>query len=673
VYLSIDVITTTEVIIPFDYISYKRPDYSSVADIPLTSLNTNNGTNILPLMNSIAGVYVHSGALNTNRITIRGIGARTPFSTRNIKMYYNDIPISGGDGESLMEDLDMSSFDKIFIVKGPAGTTMGAPLGGAIVLDNYEWFKNTKFTSDFLVGSYGLWRTNQRFQFRQPNVALQGFINNTISEGYRDNNEYQRQSAGVNGKIKLDAYNNISFVGHHIRLRGEIPSSLNADDFANNPEIAAFTWNRTQGFEDYHRTILGLNHTFHTSPKSNSDFIVSTSIFGNLRNQYEVRPFNILQDETNNGGLRFMLGYEDKTQDNFQWQGKIGTELLNENYAWQTFENVDFGTQGSEIANNIEQRRFANVFTEWQATLIKSLNLTVGLNLNNTQYTLEDNNQDTIDQSGSHNYGWIASPKFGINYTFDEFYLAKLQIYANYSHGFSMPSVEETLLPDGLINPDLQPESGWNLEVGTKGNLLDGKILYDFTIYRMLIDNLIVAERIDADSYVGVNAGRTQHDGVEMSIQYLANFLYSQLKLSGTYSFNDYQFLEFIDDNNDYSGNQMTGVPTNLANFNIIWQGKEQYPFYATLQYQFVDEMPMRDDNSIYSDSYQLINTKVGYQLSWKNISIDVYAGINNLLDEKYASMIAINAGSFGGNLPRYYYPGLPRNFYTGVRLGMEL
>jgi iron complex outermembrane receptor protein len=83
-----------------------------------------------------------------------------------------------------------------------------------------------------------------------------------------------------------------------------------------------------------------------------------------------------------------------------------------------------------------------------------------------------------------------------------------------------------------------------------------------------------------------------------------------------------------------------------------------------------VDAFPMRDDNSVYSDSYAVLNMKFGYRKtlgsSW---DIEVFGGIRNVLDEQYASMILINAGSFGGNAPRYYYPGLPRNFYGGVSL----
>ena len=91
---------------------------------------------------------------------------------------------------------------------------------------------------------------------------------------------------------------------------------------------------------------------------------------------------------------------------------------------------------------------------------------------------------------------------------------------AQLSHGFSPPSVEETLTPDGQINPDIQPETGWNYEIGSRGSLFSQKLSYDIAIYTMQIQNLLVARRTAEDAFVGVNAGKTTHNGLEVSLNY---------------------------------------------------------------------------------------------------------------------------------------------------------
>lgn len=673
-----------DIVIPFDAISKNKPTFAATEDIPLNIQNINNGTNVLPLLNSVAGVYVHSGALNTNRITIRGIGARAPFSTRNVKMYYNEIPINSVDGESVMEDLDVSSFDKIHIIKGPSATTMGVPLSGALVLGNYDWFTSSEAQASITLGSYGLWRQTTNLRLRGDRTAINLFYNDTKSEGYRDNNQYDRKSGGFNFKYNPNARHSFHAIGHFAHLNAQIPSSIDSATFANAPQSAASNWASVRGYEAYYRGIIGLNHTYLLDNlDSKNSFSWSNSLFSNFRDQYEVRPFNVLSDDVVNVGIRSVMNYYNTNASRLNWKLTAGTEHLTEWYDWQTYEILANATQGDLLADNFETRQTTNLFTQlnlgWLDAMqgLERFSVSVGINANRTRYDLEDRfTQDSINQSGSHFYKWIYSPKLSISHTFSKYYLYKNVIYANISHGFSLPSVEETLLPDGLINPDLLPETGWNFEVGTKGNLFDGRILYDFTIYRMLINNLIVADRIDADSYVGVNAGETQHDGLELTLAYNYKTILGNLNLRGSYTNNNFKFVDFNDDGEDYSGNDLTGVPANTFNFRLQWQGAQRLPLFAMLAYQFVDEMPIYDNNSLYTSAYHFVNAKVNYEWhiplnsnTLQPVIFNTFIGVNNLFDEHYAAMIAVNARSFGTAAPRIYYPSLPRNWYAGFDL----
>jgi iron complex outermembrane receptor protein len=58
-----------------------------------------------------------------------------------------------------------------------------------------------------------------------------------------------------------------------------------------------------------------------------------------------------------------------------------------------------------------------------------------------------------------------------------------------------------------------------------------------------------------------------------------------------------------------------------------------------------------------------------GYEKTIKHISIALTSGIQNLFDVRYASMVQINAIAVGNQSPRYYYPGLPRNYKSQVSL----
>ncbi|TAE52404.1 MAG: hypothetical protein EAZ89_08480, partial [Bacteroidetes bacterium] len=56
----------------------------SVSVVTPRELARDNGLALTPALNRVPGVYMHSGTLSTHRITIRGIGSRSPFGTNKI-------------------------------------------------------------------------------------------------------------------------------------------------------------------------------------------------------------------------------------------------------------------------------------------------------------------------------------------------------------------------------------------------------------------------------------------------------------------------------------------------------------------------------------------------------------------------------------------------------------
>jgi iron complex outermembrane receptor protein len=59
------------------------------------------------VLNKIPGINMQ--LLNTNRISIRGIGARSQYGTSRIKAYFQNIPLTSGEGDTTIEDIDMET------------------------------------------------------------------------------------------------------------------------------------------------------------------------------------------------------------------------------------------------------------------------------------------------------------------------------------------------------------------------------------------------------------------------------------------------------------------------------------------------------------------------------------------------------------------------------------
>ena len=84
-------------------------------------------------LNLLPGINMQSGALNTNRLVIRGIGSRSPYSSTKIRAYLGAIPLTNGAGETAVEDLDLSTVASVEVIKGPASGFYGSGLGGTLL------------------------------------------------------------------------------------------------------------------------------------------------------------------------------------------------------------------------------------------------------------------------------------------------------------------------------------------------------------------------------------------------------------------------------------------------------------------------------------------------------------------------------------------------------------
>ncbi|MBU3822651.1 TonB-dependent receptor [Flavobacteriaceae bacterium XHP0103] len=670
--LEIDISELNEVVINANQLPKRLKKATNTVNIVSTEdIQKANNTIIAPTLNRIPGVFMQSATLSTNRITIRGVGARNLFGTAKIRAYFKDIPLTNGSGETNIEDFELTSIARLEIDKG-ASTIYGVGLGGTIHLTPQNAYLNqANANGEFMFGSFGLIKETVNLNYGSTKNSFRAIYSNTHSDGYRDNNEYDRQTFTLSTNHFLGENDELSFLMSYVDLFGYIPSSINENAYINNPSSAAFTWRQAKGYEDSQRAIFGLswNHRYNDNLKQ------STSIFSSFRNGYEPRPFDILDEKTFAIGLRSRLigntNIFDKTLD---WT--LGGEIFRDNYRYGTFENLyeDYppGTgsvEGGPLTDFKEKRSYFNLFFESNYALTEKTTLSLGLNYNQTSYDLDDRfmaSASDPDQSGSYKFNGILSPKFGISHLFAD----NISVYSNISHGFSPITLDETLMPDGQINQDLKPETGWNFEVGTRGSLIQNKLFFNLSLYRLDIKNLLVSRRTAQDQYIGINAGRTQHDGIEASLNYnILNKESFKLSTFASYTLNNYKFKEFVDDTNDYSGNDLTGVPSDVFNAGIDFSSK--IGFYGNINFQYVGSMPILDDNSLYSDSYKLTNLKVGYKINFidNKLTCNAFYGLNNIFDEKYASQILINTSGFGGSAPRYYYPGEPVNYFAGINI----
>ncbi len=621
-----------------------------VSRIPTADIQVNPAITMEPLLESVPGIWMQSGAPNTNRISIRGVGNRQPFATSKLKVYLGEIPLTNGVGESSIEDIDPMLYNGIEVWKSPSSALWGSGLGGMIHLSP-AWEGPSGPRVSTTIGSFGLLNLRLLHRIRYDSAGMHQTVVHTqraFQDGYRNNNQYQRLGLTLMHNSRINRKVDLHFFGHLIRLEAGIPSSLTLTDFLLNPEMAASNWQAVRGGEEYVKGIGGLHGRYLISP----DWTYNISVFGQTNPAYEVRPFNILDSQYRMAGTRQRISFAPDPASLITG----GLEFSGERYAWQTYEVLEKGNQGPLLNDQVEKRTQIYVFLHYETEILPGLRSVLGASFARTDQRLEG--KKFSQQS--------FNPTLGLDYVLSP---SGISLFTSLSRGFSPIALSDALASDGTLKTALNPEKGWSLEVGARYRSPEDKFRIQLAAYRMRISDLFVQKRITEDQFIGANAGRTIHDGIEVEGTWrFAN----TLRVDFAYSYADHRFGDFVDGNADYSGNALTGSAPHMLRNTLSWT------FLKTsriaLAHRYISRVPINDANTVYGDAFHRFDLRFDTRLPFfgKPSGLHVSAGLNNVFDVRYASMFQVNAVAFGNAEPRYYYPGLPRHWFFRIGYGIE-
>jgi iron complex outermembrane receptor protein len=321
------------------------------------------------------------------------------------------------------------------------------------------------------------------------------------------------------------------------------------------------------------------------------------------------------------------------------------------------FQTLDGGAPGSSLGGRTENHFYYFAFAQWKRSWDERWTTEASINVRASRYQ----QQTIINREIKFDPFYL--PGFSLYFTASD----AVQLHARINRGISQPAPSASV-ENSFNNFDpLRPAYGWNKELGIQWK--QATFNSRLTVFRMDVEDALVVRMDDQGVPFFFNGGSAIHQGIEAQFNYSwptsAN---SRLSYRCNYTLAAYRFKDFIDDQNDFSDNRIPGVPQHRWQNRLSWQG-QKLQFSATLD--MADEQFVDDANTTTADGYTLLHCRVAYDLMTSGKSLQIYAGINNLLDEAYVSMVQVNASGFGGALPRSFYPGQPRYFYLGANYGL--
>lgn len=625
-------------------------------------LDRGDRVNLAPVLNTLAGVRVDQAYMDNSRISLRGEGLRSNYGIRNVGIYVDGIPLNEADGFARLEGLDPDILGEAQVVKGPASSLYGAGVGGDVLFNTLRPAANdTLLGVSGLAGSYGLYRAEGSVQADLGNGGVLLNYGNQWFGGYVNHNSNNHSFATALGTFYPGGKDTLTVLANQSNEQALIASPETLAQFTGSPRAGVAADNLYNLHHNELWTRFGAsNHYVFNDQWENQTTLYASSFNMDRAFADTVAYAAYLEKVMQNAGGRTQWTFKtDFGQVETRFSG--GGELMNEYGTYDYFFN-NHGVPGAfgYIVQGTQQHY--NLFLEGDANLERKTFLTAGLNYNSTGYTL---NLLTSQTNNSVNFNPTACFRVAASHVFNEAF----SVYGDVSQGFSPPAFDEMKNPfTGTLLTNLQPELATQYEIGSRGSVLDKNLAYDLSLYLLDASQELVQQTVNFVSEF-VNAGATNHKGVEVSLSYClvndpAPFL-TLVKPWVAYSYQHYLFTQYAYNGVSYSGNQITGNPENQLNAGLDVETRPGFYLNANLQY--VDRYPINDANSLWNNAYELLSAKAGFRrMIGKFLKIDAFTGGENLLNQSYAAFVAFNA-----NNGAYFDPGAGQSFYGGLNLSL--
>ncbi len=245
----------------------------------------------------------------------------------------------------------------------------------------------------------------------------------------------------------------------------------------------------------------------------------------------------------------------------------------------------------------------------------------------------------------------FVTPKLGLVFEAAE----NLDLYANYARGSRAPQASDLYrLQSQQGVAEAEVETLDSIEIGARGDLLDGDLVFDIAAYTADKDNFFFR---DANG-LNVTDGSTRHQGVELAANWILN---DNFVLGGTLSWSDqtYTFDRIVGNGSEVitNGNQVDTAPEWLGNVSFTWFPNDAFTLQISSNY--VGEYFTNPANTQSYDGHFVTNVRANYDVSE---TIETFVIVRNITDEPYADRADFAFGN------QRFFPGEPLNVTFGLK-----
>ncbi|RFZ92057.1 TonB-dependent receptor [Mucilaginibacter conchicola] len=640
---------------------------ASVSVLGAAQLRVQPDNSFVSALNTVPGIRAEERSPGSYRLSIRGSLLRSPFGVRDVKIYFDEIPLTDAGGNTYLNTIDIGNIRHIEILKGPDGSLFGANSGGVVLLSPVNKKDSTYLNAGVNGGSYGLF--HQKVSLQKVSGNNRFSLNQSYQnyDGYRQNSRMHRIYLQAGDAYKYAPNSELRAIALYSNLDYQTPGSLTFAQMQADPRSARLPTATVPGAVQQKirintKMLLGglVNDARLSSRISNV-----LAVYGNHVDFANPFITNYEQRDENTYGMRSYFTLAAIPTENFDWKLNVGVEWQQTNSLISNYDN-NAGKKGKvqKIDRiNTGQHFF---FTRYAADIFKRLHAEAAVSLNYYGYKFRNLQPLNESNTSTRDFDAVLMPRLALSYQITNDFIWR----ASVSRGYSTPTTAEVRPTDNIINTALQAQIGWNYETGFRLRNHDESLMLDASVFYYKLDKSIVRRLNPNETEYYINAGGTNQPGFELAftdwlIKRNSTHFIRGLQFNTSVAISRFKFRDYTVSTTSYSGNRLTGVPREVVVSSLLLN--MPLGFSAFVQHNYTSSIPLNDANTVYAAKYHLLQAKASWQTNIGNkTKLELYAGADNLLNQKYSLGNDLNAV---GN--RYFNPAPLRNYFFGVGVNL--
>ena len=628
---------------------------------------------------TVPGVYTanrYNFSLD-QRISIRGMGSRSAFAVRGVKVFVDGIPQTLPDGQGQLTNLDLGLVDRIEVLRGAASALYGNASGGVISIWTNPVFAG-RWGEELRVvaGSFDrdLDRTWTKWQ-STTRVGLGGgsglvHVSRLAYSGERDHSEADLRYLNTRFHFPLRPGWSLSVtadVGE--QPRADNPGALTAVELDADRDQAAPLNLSSRAGKDVSQVQVGATLRRDAPAWGQAAF----TLFGLTRALQNPQTFAYIGVDRAAWGARLLVARElplgsraHRLSAGFDFQ-RLRDDRVN-------FGNVAGAPDNTRLLDQLEHVTEIGPFVQSTVALASGIAATAGLRYDRVSFRVRDRliTPSNPDDSGERVMDAVSG-SLGVSVSSSR----GPTLYVNTGSSFETPTTTELAnRPDtaGGFNAGLEPQRAWSYEIGMRGGgrwrMVEdgggGGIAWSAAVFRMDVRNLLVSFEIPSSPGRRFfrNAGGARHVGLELATSAQAG----PLGVSLAWTVSDFRYTDYAvsaaGGTRRLDGRALPGVPGHWLR--ILARARPDVARGAWVEIeQTVSSRYLVDDTvNVKTAPWAATTLRAGWEGTIGTVRVSPFLGLNNVFDRKYVSSVVINAAR-----GRYYEPAPGRNLYIGASI----